>query len=131
MVAWSIVTLLSYKARNYTEMLVCRFFLGLVEAPVGAFCFHRLSHTANHKLTLLGFFRIVLPRCRLHSLHAVHSKGDRFPHGHLLLRQYHGTRSLWHHRRWNIQMEGTMGISVGVIIMALFLRFMLRRRTRR
>jgi hypothetical protein len=28
-------------------------------------------------------------------------------------------------------MEGTMGISVGVIIMALFLRFMLRRRTRR
>lgn len=34
MVAWSVVTLLSYKARNYNEMLVCRFFLGLVEAPV-------------------------------------------------------------------------------------------------
>lgn len=36
MVAWSIVTILSYKARNYTDMLVCRFFLGLVEAPVSS-----------------------------------------------------------------------------------------------
>lgn len=39
MVAWSVVTILSYKARNYTDMLVCRFFLGLVEAPVSTIVF--------------------------------------------------------------------------------------------
>jgi hypothetical protein len=36
MVLWSIVTLLAYKARNFTDMLVLRFFLGVLEAPVSA-----------------------------------------------------------------------------------------------
>jgi predicted MFS family arabinose efflux permease len=34
MVTWSIVTLLSYKAYNFETLLVCRFLLGIVEAPV-------------------------------------------------------------------------------------------------
>lgn len=35
--AWSITSLLTYKAHNYETMLVCRFLLGITEAPV---CFH-------------------------------------------------------------------------------------------
>lgn len=41
MVAWSVVTIFAYKARNFTDMLVLRFFLGVVEAPVS----HNLLHT--------------------------------------------------------------------------------------
>ncbi|VUC26608.1 unnamed protein product [Clonostachys rosea] len=33
MVTWSVVTLLSYKAYNFETLLVCRFLLGIVEAP--------------------------------------------------------------------------------------------------
>jgi hypothetical protein len=38
--AWSIVSLLTYKASTYEHMLVCRFILGIVEAPV--------RHTEEH-----------------------------------------------------------------------------------
>lgn len=33
MVAWSVITLLTYKAHNFETMLVCRFLLGIFEAP--------------------------------------------------------------------------------------------------
>lgn len=32
--AWSIVSLLTYLAHDYHSMLVCRFILGITEAPV-------------------------------------------------------------------------------------------------
>lgn len=34
MLAWSVVSLLTYMAHNYHGMLVCRFILGITEAPV-------------------------------------------------------------------------------------------------
>ena len=34
MVAWSVVSLLTYKAHDYHTMLVCRLVLGIVESPV-------------------------------------------------------------------------------------------------
>jgi hypothetical protein len=34
MLAWSIVSLLTYLAHDYHSMLVCRFILGITEAPV-------------------------------------------------------------------------------------------------
>lgn len=33
---WSLVTLLTYKAYDYKTMIVCRFLLGLFEAPVSS-----------------------------------------------------------------------------------------------
>lgn len=47
MLAWSLVTLFAYKARNFTDMLVLRFFLGIVEAPV--------SFDSNHHNTVGPF----------------------------------------------------------------------------
>lgn len=32
--AWSIISLLTYLTHDYKTMLVCRFFLGITEAPV-------------------------------------------------------------------------------------------------
>lgn len=34
MLAWSIVSLLTYKCHDYGTMLACRFLLGITEAPV-------------------------------------------------------------------------------------------------
>jgi hypothetical protein len=34
MLAWSVVSLLTYMAHDYHGMLVCRFILGITEAPV-------------------------------------------------------------------------------------------------
>jgi hypothetical protein len=34
MLAWSIVSLLTYLAHDFHSMLVCRFILGITEAPV-------------------------------------------------------------------------------------------------
>lgn len=34
MLAWSVVSLLTYKAHDYHSMLVCRLILGITEAPV-------------------------------------------------------------------------------------------------
>lgn len=40
MVAWSIVSLLTYMAHDYHTMLICRLLLGVVESPV---CIQLLS----------------------------------------------------------------------------------------
>lgn len=38
MVAWSVVSLLTYMAHDYHTMLVCRLLLGVVESPVWSDC---------------------------------------------------------------------------------------------
>jgi MFS family permease len=47
--AWSLVSLLTFLAHNYSSMMVCRFILGIVEAPVGLrLCsFFGLGNTVN------------------------------------------------------------------------------------
>ena len=53
MLAWSIVSLLTYLAHDYHSMLVCRFILGITEAPVRKRrhnrdrCMHRLTFMSS------------------------------------------------------------------------------------
>ncbi|CAG9953106.1 unnamed protein product [Clonostachys rosea f. rosea IK726] len=56
--AWSIVSLLTYKASTYEHMLVCRFILGIVEAPFypGALYMISLFYTRKEMATRMSIF---------------------------------------------------------------------------
>lgn len=50
MLAWSIISLLTYMAHDYSTMLACRFLLGITEAPV-SLNIPILATGGQHKLT--------------------------------------------------------------------------------
>jgi hypothetical protein len=50
MLAWSVVSLLTYLAHDFHSMLVCRFILGITEAPVRRI--HHNHRECKPKLTL-------------------------------------------------------------------------------
>lgn len=45
MMAWSVVSLLTYLAHDYSSMLVCRLLLGILEAPVRFIIIHPIRTT--------------------------------------------------------------------------------------
>ncbi|KAI9148873.1 mfs transporter [Paramyrothecium foliicola] len=56
--AWSVLSLLTYKAHNYETMLVCRFLLGLTEAPFypGALYMISMFYTRKEIATRMSIF---------------------------------------------------------------------------
>ncbi|EGY19445.1 MFS transporter [Verticillium dahliae VdLs.17] len=56
--AWSITSLLTYKAHNYETMLVCRFLLGITEAPFypGALYMISMFYTRKEIATRMAIF---------------------------------------------------------------------------
>jgi MFS family permease len=57
MIAWSVVSLLTYLAHNFHSMLVCRFILGIAEAPVRQ-TYTRRSKLGTSKLIVCAGFTI-------------------------------------------------------------------------
>lgn len=58
MLAWSVVSLLTYLAHDYHSMLVCRFILGITEAPVGS-----IHHDKSEDRHVLIFPSSIRERC--------------------------------------------------------------------
>lgn len=56
--AWSILSLLTYKASSYSSMVVCRFLLGIVEAPFypGALYMISMFYTRKEIATRMSIF---------------------------------------------------------------------------
>ena len=56
--AWSVVSLLTYKAKSYESMLVCRFLLGITEAPFypGALYMISMFYTRKEVATRMSVF---------------------------------------------------------------------------
>jgi MFS family permease len=56
--AWSVVSLLTYKAHNFETMLLCRFFLGITEAPFypGALYMISMFYTRKEVATRMSIF---------------------------------------------------------------------------
>ncbi|KAJ5019349.1 putative transporter [Colletotrichum sp. SAR 10_99] len=58
MLAWSIISLLTYKAHDYSTMLACRFLLGITEAPFypGALYMLSMFYTRKEIATRMAIF---------------------------------------------------------------------------
>lgn len=50
--AWSIVSLLTFLAKDYSSMVVLRFFLGVTEAPVSYFPLRSLKDVVEPLITV-------------------------------------------------------------------------------
>lgn len=69
--AWSIVSLFTYRAHNFGTMVAFRFLLGITEAPVS-----HLLVLNDPELTSIT----VLPWCAVHDQHVLHQERDGYSH---------------------------------------------------
>lgn len=90
MLAWSVVSLLTFLAEDYEHMLVLRFLLGITEAPVSVFA----CWWMGARLTVLE----VLPWSIVHDQHVLYEKGDGHAYVHLVHGQHAGQLFLRTHR---------------------------------
>lgn len=90
MLAWSVVSLLTFLAEDYEHMLVLRFLLGITEAPVSVLSYWWMGAG----LTVLK----VLPWSTLHDQHVLYEEGNGYAYVYLVHGQHAGQLFLRPHR---------------------------------